>query len=168
MKQVRVYLAAPFSFQPRMKLYAQELRSLGMEVTSRWLDETVPPLGDVEKLSETYCADTAFKDVQDIANSNVFILFTLSDDDLADPSLTKKTVSSGGRHFEAGLACGLRLLNAALSGFSKTYPIVIVCGKNRENIFYEQEHIVREPTWDSTVSLLLRLAHENCEYVGKE
>ena len=144
-----------------MKMYAQELRSLGFSVTSRWLDETVPLTGDVEQLSPEYCADTAFKDVKDITDANVFILFTLSDDELADPLLTKKMVSSGGRHYEAGLASGLRLLSATLTGFAYTYPLIIVCGKNRENIFYEQEHIVRQPTWDETVSYLLRLAHEN-------
>jgi hypothetical protein len=35
----RVYLAAPFEWIDRMKAYAQELRALGFEVTSRWLDE---------------------------------------------------------------------------------------------------------------------------------
>ena len=35
----KVYLAAPFEWIDRMKVYAQELRTLGFEVTSRWLDE---------------------------------------------------------------------------------------------------------------------------------
>jgi len=35
----RVYLAAPFDWIDRMKSYAQQLRALGFEVTSRWLDE---------------------------------------------------------------------------------------------------------------------------------
>lgn len=35
----RIYLAAPFEWIDRMKAYAAELRALGFEVTSRWLDE---------------------------------------------------------------------------------------------------------------------------------
>lgn len=35
----RIYLAAPFEWIDRMKAYAQQLRALGFEVTSRWLDE---------------------------------------------------------------------------------------------------------------------------------
>lgn len=35
----RIYLAAPFEWIDRMKSYAQQLRALGFEVTSRWLDD---------------------------------------------------------------------------------------------------------------------------------
>ncbi len=35
----RIYLAAPFDWIDRMKVYARELRALGFEVASRWLDE---------------------------------------------------------------------------------------------------------------------------------
>jgi hypothetical protein len=35
----RVYLAAPFEWIDRMKAYAEQLRALGFEVASRWMDE---------------------------------------------------------------------------------------------------------------------------------
>jgi hypothetical protein len=35
----RIYLAAPFEWIDRMQAYAGQLRALGFEVTSRWLDE---------------------------------------------------------------------------------------------------------------------------------
>lgn len=35
----KIYLAAPFEWIDRMKAYAEQLRALGFEVTSRWLDE---------------------------------------------------------------------------------------------------------------------------------
>jgi hypothetical protein len=35
----RIYLAAPFDWIDKMKAYAAQLRALGFEVTSRWLDE---------------------------------------------------------------------------------------------------------------------------------
>jgi hypothetical protein len=35
----KIYLAAPFEWIDRMKAYADQLRALGFEVTSRWLDE---------------------------------------------------------------------------------------------------------------------------------
>jgi|SRR5208283_18552 len=35
----RIYLAAPFEWIDKMKGYAEQLRALGYEVTSRWLDE---------------------------------------------------------------------------------------------------------------------------------
>ena len=163
MKAVRAYLAAPFAFQPRMRMYAQELRALGMQVTSRWLDEKVSLTTEVTELSEDYCAETAFMDIKDIAESNVFILFTPTDEELANPDISKKAWARGGRHFETGLACGMRLVNALLTGMEHTYPVILVCGP-RENIFYAQEHIVRHDNWDQTVSYLLRLAHENCDH----
>lgn len=35
----RIYLAAPFDWIDKMKAYAEQLRALGFEVTSRWQDE---------------------------------------------------------------------------------------------------------------------------------
>src|SRR5271168_4868891 len=35
----RIYLAASFEWIDRMKAYAQQLRALGFDVTSRWLDD---------------------------------------------------------------------------------------------------------------------------------
>ena len=161
MKAVRVYLAAPFAFQPRMKLYAQELRALGLTVTSRWIDEIAPLNADVDTLSKEYCAATAFMDIEDIASSNVFILFTPTDDELANPDISKKAWARGGRHFECGLAAGIRLINAMLNDLAFTWPAMIICGP-RENIFHSQDAFDHCPNWDETVSHLLRLAHENC------
>lgn len=162
MKAVRIYLAAPFAFQPRMRLYAQELRSMGMTVTSRWLDETAPLFAEVDTLPDKYCADTAFMDVEDIVSSNVFILFTPTEDELANPEISKKAWARGGRHYECGLAAGIRLFQAAVNNFAFTFPIIIVCGP-RENVFHYQDNIDHYDNWDQTVSHILRLAHDYSE-----
>lgn len=160
MKTIRIYLAAPFAWQPRMRMYAQELRALGMIVTSRWLDETAPLHTEVDSLPPKYCADTAFMDVEDIASSNIFVLFTPTEDELDNPEISKKSWARGARHYECGLAAGIRLLNAAINNFEFTFPVIIVCGP-RENVFHYQDNLEHCPNWDSTLSYILRLAHEN-------
>lgn len=167
MKDARIYLAGPSAWHPRLRMYANELRAMGMTVTSRWLDEDPSVLnGEIDRLSDKYCADVAFRDVQDIAACNIFVLFTPTEDELDNPEISKKSWARGSRHYELGISSGLRLLNAALSGMINTYPFIIVCGP-RENIFHAQEHIERFDNWDLTLSRILRIAHEDCT-VGKE
>jgi hypothetical protein len=82
----RIYLAAPFEQIDKMKAYAQQLRALGFEVTSRWLDEQ--NLGDETDLTDAEGgtkletdADTAFaisnavRDIRNILVSDTVIEF---------------------------------------------------------------------------------------------
>jgi hypothetical protein len=81
----RIYLAAPFEWIDRMKAYAAELRALGYEVTSRWLDEqdkggetdlttddgSTQLEGDKESLAVGY----AIRDIRNILASDTIIEF---------------------------------------------------------------------------------------------
>jgi len=79
----RVYLAAPFEWIDRMKSYAAQLRSLGFEVASRWLDEQDKG-GDADltdadggtRLDKTELAISfAVRDIRDILASDTVIEF---------------------------------------------------------------------------------------------
>jgi len=104
--------------------------------------------------------ERVFMDVEDIASSNVFVLFTPTEDELDNPEISKKSWARGARHYECGLAAGIRLLNAAFNNFEFTFPIILVCGP-RENVFHYQDNIEHYPNWDQTLSHILRIAHEN-------
>jgi hypothetical protein len=79
----RIYLAAPFEWIDKMKGYAEQLRSLGFEVTSRWLDEQEKG-GDSDMTDEdggTQLDKTeqvigfAVRDVRNILSSDTLIEF---------------------------------------------------------------------------------------------
>lgn len=161
--RLRVYLAAPFAWQPKMRRHAAELRNLGIEITSRWLEETGSLTGEVENMDPKYCADTAAMDVMDIVDCNIFILFTPGNEDLEDSTISKKSWARGGRHFEMGLACGLRLLRAYMNDMAGTFPRVLVCGP-AENIFCRFDPVEQFDTWDQIVAYLLEIAHANCNH----
>lgn len=158
MNRLRVYLAGPFAWQHRLSRYAQELRALGLEVGCRWLTEPAKLTGEVSDLTPAYCAETAAMDIEDVATCNVFIMFTPTDEELADPTISKKSWSRGGRNFEFGYAAALRLLNAVLNGMVFTSPQLIVCGPP-ENIFCHFDPVKNFPNWDTTVAHLLEIAH---------
>lgn len=79
----RIYLAAPFEWIDKMKGYADQLRALGFEVTSRWLDEQDLG-GDTDMTDEdggTQLDKTeqvvgfAVRDVRNILSSDTLIEF---------------------------------------------------------------------------------------------
>jgi hypothetical protein len=79
----RIYLAAPFEWIDRMKAYADQLRALGFEVTSRWLDEQDKG-GDTDltdadggtQLDKTELAISfAVRDIRNILSADTMIEF---------------------------------------------------------------------------------------------
>lgn len=158
MNKLRCYLAAPYAFQNQIRKYAEELRSLGIEVTSRWLEDTAPLSCEITDISPAHSADWAYRDIQDIAESNIFILFTPSEEALEFCDISKKSWARGGRHTEMGFALGLRLLNGALSSMKTAQPQIIVCGR-RENIFCFYDPVEQRDSWDTTLAYLLEIAH---------
>lgn len=158
MNDLKVYLAGPFAWRDRLHNHARELRSLGVQVGCRWLTEPGDLTGEVDKLSPEYCATTAAMDLEDIAMCNTFILFTLSDEELENPALSRKALARGGRHAEFGYACALRLLNAFMAGGVFTAPRMIVCGP-KENIFHSFDPVKQFDNWDQTINHLLTIAH---------
>lgn len=109
---MRLYLAGPWKRRKEIQGYAQELRGLGIEVTSRWLNQGGDDEGDghcPEELQEKF----ALIDLLDIEHANALVAFTEA---AGSPAHT------GGRHFEAGYAVAKRRM-------------VFVVGP-RENVFY--------------------------------
>ena len=90
-----VYLAARYSRRGELAGYADELRALGFEVTSRWL------LGghQAENDDPERMAEFALDDHQDLLAADWVVSFT------EEPR--QSSTSRGGRHVEFGLAFGL-------------------------------------------------------------
>ncbi len=99
---MKVYLASWFQSLPEMRQRAEELRTNGIEVTSRWLEERVKPTTQINDVSEEYLRDTAMVDIHDILLANVVVLNVPSAEQLKDPTMPIASWARGGRHFEAG------------------------------------------------------------------
>ena len=128
---IKVYLAAAYSRKPQIERYAAELRSLGIEVTSSWLEEPHAPNSQMADFAEETHLKYARADVRDINDADTFIFFSV------EP--TTPTVR-GGRHVEFGMAVALG-------------KRVIVVGP-KENIFHHLPQVTNVPTWASAVELL--------------
>jgi nucleoside 2-deoxyribosyltransferase len=139
---MKVYLASWFSSKLERKAHAHELEALGIAVTSRWLKERAHPTSQMSEFDDTYLANTAQVDVQDIEDADVVVLFTVHPEN--GPCHRR-----GGRHFEAGLAVGLGKL-------------LIICGP-RENVFhYLGEPQIRQfDTWEQVKEVLEAEANAN-------
>jgi nucleoside 2-deoxyribosyltransferase len=127
---VKIYLAAPFSWKDQMNIYASELRELGMEVTSRWLEEPHASTTQLSELEEEQHSFYAKQDCQDISNADVLVFFS-------DPS---KTIVRGGRHVEFGIALALGM------------PVVVIGEK--ENIFHYSAGITHCENWTQAKNIL--------------
>jgi len=106
---LRVYIAAPWSQKATTARDTyDECQIAGLEVTSRWIDREV--LGFYSK---NELRDEANADLEDLSNSDMFILLNTQD--------------SGGKMFETGVAYALGL------------PVIIV--GDSTNIFCNLEEI---------------------------
>ncbi len=97
---MKIYLAARFSRQLELRGYADQIRTLGHGVTSRWLgqdDEST-----YEELTPEGCRKCGEHDVEDVERAHILISFT-------EPVGIPNT-SRGGRHVELGIAIGQRKL----------------------------------------------------------
>jgi nucleoside 2-deoxyribosyltransferase len=131
---MKVYLASWFSSKDERKKQAQELRALGIGVTSRWLEETAKPNSDLKDFDDEYLRTTATMDIDDIRDADVFVLFTVDPND--GPCYRR-----GGRHWETGFACGVGK------------PILLVGPK--ENIFHHLSFVAQVDSWEAAKESLL-------------
>jgi nucleoside 2-deoxyribosyltransferase len=118
--KLKVYLAGMFFTKELRKAQAQELRDSGIEVTSRWIDETVPHTVTMKDIPDKYHEETAQADLEDIDNADILIAFVPTDSELTQVSVA--TAARGGRHVEMGYALG------------SNKPIFVVGPK--ENVFH--------------------------------
>lgn len=129
---LKVYLAAPYQFKDQMNVCAEQLRRLGIEVTSRWLKEPHQPNTQLGEVSTEEKQKYALQDLDDIYAADVFVLFTDS----------TKTIIRAGRHVEFGIAV------------NQGMPIIVV-GSEYENIFHYLPSIRHVNTWDDAIPMLL-------------
>jgi len=115
----KVYIAAMYSRMIDMRIIATYLSDQGYTVTSRWLKED-PTNDNFTKKEDAFWRYTAEKDIQDINESDVFLLFT-------EPPTFPHV--RGGRHVETGYALGIGM------------PVCIVGPK--ENIFHYIPEVVQ-------------------------
>jgi nucleoside 2-deoxyribosyltransferase len=115
-------LAAAFRRQAEIRGYAEELRALGIEVTSRWLHEPESPAKPNIQAAED--------DLHDLDEADVLISFTEPPDSDVNPR--------GGRHVEFGFA---------LAEDKELWVIGY-----RENIFHHLPEVKFFPSWAAVMA----------------
>lgn len=141
---MKVYLANFFSKKAQVADYAEELKALGIGVTSRWFNESIPHNAEMSEVPEAYHRETAVADVEDILNADAFVIFTSEPADLE--AISKSALARGGRHWETGFAFAAG-------------KEVILCGQ-RENVFHYLPDVLQFDTW-ADVKDYLTLAKGN-------
>ena len=142
------YLAARYSRREALVGYADLLRELCHEVTSRWLegqhqaDELeIAAAGHVHEVPEV-ARRFAEEDVEDVTFADVVVAFS-------EPP--RSSSSRGGRHVEFGMALGWVLAGyRSLDGRARR---VVVIGQ-RENVFHCLREVTVFPDWSSFVDHL--------------
>jgi nucleoside 2-deoxyribosyltransferase len=143
---MRVYLAAGISSRASTLKKANELRGMGIEVTSRWLNETGSNLIEYADIDTRRMAAHATRDVQDISRADMLVR-------IASP--VGHRCRGCGRHWETGYA------------YANDKPIMVV--GHIENVFdalpsaeeyWAWSGIRVVETWDEAKTILLKLATE--------
>ena len=86
---MKIYTAATFSEQKRIRQYKEQLIQMGHTITASWLEEQIKPSG---MMQEQFDRKMAAKDLQEISSADCIIL------DLENPSKTS------GKMIEFGFA----------------------------------------------------------------
>ncbi len=100
MSAVTMYLASDFGRHPYVNEVALALQARGHEVVSGWhatpSDEDVDAAGRTKAYLPPGAPEMALRAIEDIRRCDTFVVFTSGE------------FARGGRHFETGLAYGLR------------------------------------------------------------
>lgn len=126
--EVKVYLTGSLDRRDELRRYADQLVSLGVTVTSRWL------WADDRPSSAAEAREIAMRNVNDLLSSNVVFVFV-------DPSVR----SQGGHHFEHGFAYGMHVLGMCR---------VELVGEP-ENVFHQVDGVKRHDTWGAAIGSLV-------------
>jgi hypothetical protein len=95
---MKIYLAARFDRKDEMKKLSLIILSLGIGVTSRWLDEEPSPSSEGAK--ERFLMDTAQMDADDVFAADILVRFS---DDLSTPTIPSGWCTAS-RMEETGMA----------------------------------------------------------------
>lgn len=139
---MKIYLAAPFRAKDQMSVCAAQLRAVGIEVTSRWLEETHHPATQLNELPLAEHRSNAIKDVEDVLAADALVLFT-------DPT---KSLVRQGRTAEFGMAI-------AINKGVRPMPVFVV-GEEYENIFHYLDHVQHFLDWETTKQAVLKFASQ--------
>ena len=120
---MRIYLAARFRRIDEMRRYADDLRALGHQVTSRWVrgHHDVP-----SGLADPSWSEIAGEDVEDVAAADAVICFS-------EPHRG----GGGGRHAEFGMAVAWGKRTIVIGG--------------AEHLFYTLPSVEIYPTWQDAL-----------------
>lgn len=135
---MKVYLAGPYQHKDSINVAAEQLRCLGIEVTSSWLEEPHKPTTQMQDLTHEEHLQYAERDVLDLIAADVFVLF-------ADQT---KSIIRAGRHVEFGMA-------VAINRLVEPMPIFVV-GPEYENIFHHLQEVKHFDCWELAVDALCR------------
>lgn len=137
------YLAGRYGRRLELADYADQLRALGHQVTSHWLNGElqdheleVETDGGPDKVPEIACR-LAEQDTEDVAFADVVVSFTEPPD---------STASRGGRHVNFGMALGWLLAGYTTVDGQRRRLIVI---GPRENVFHCLREVAVFPDWSS-------------------
>lgn len=134
---MKIYLAAPYASRDAIRTYAAEIRSIGITVTSSWLDEeheiNAGTEGAATSLTDEQVDKHAQADLRDIRESDLLVLFTAA---------YVGTEGGGGRHVETGIALALNK------------PVLVV--GEPENVFHRTTGVFTFPNWHATTLDLAR------------
>lgn len=172
---MKVYLASWFASINETKKKADELRAVGIEVTSRWLEETIKPTTQIQDVELDYLRETAKVDLHDILIADTVVLNVPSFEELKDPTIPLSAWARGGRHFEAGFqyATMVFFYNLPSHIFDKGTRRLILVGR-RENVFHYLDSLSRNgrafdmmlpeipcfDTWEEAKNYLVEIAEK--------
>ncbi len=137
---VKIYLTARWERQSELRNYRNDLLDKGHEIMSSWLDVTAKGAMDADGTDKDLAAHAA-QDLQDIADSDLFVLFT-----------ELGAYPRGGRMVELGYALA-RQERALLDDWHVTNPRgIAIIGPSkgtdpRENVFCHLDSIHAFETW---------------------
>lgn len=94
---MKLYLAAQYARRDELREHKAALEPLGIEVTSRWLDEQEPLNSQMGEKSDSWYVETATIDLEDVDRADGVVFF--SENPLVG-------IPRGGRHVEFGYALG--------------------------------------------------------------
>ena len=133
---MRVYLASWYSSREEMAKRGTELRALGIEVTSRWLEEGINTKASIKDVAEDYLRDTAAVDIEDILIADTVVMNVPSELVLEAEDIPLASWARGGRHFEAGFQYALMVFYHYLPAILKGNVRRLILVGHRENVFH--------------------------------
>ncbi|HEV7536226.1 MAG TPA: hypothetical protein VGP90_11360 [Acidimicrobiia bacterium] len=142
------YLCSRYSRRLELVEYADQLRTLGHQVTSRWLegqhqaDELeIAAAGAVHEVPEV-ARRFAEEDVEDVTFADVVVAFS-------EPP--RSSASRGGRHVEFGMALGWVLAGYTTVDGGRRQVVVI---GQRENVFHCLTEVDVFPDWPAFLATI--------------